>query len=93
MPWETIRLILVILGAFLAIRELLTWYWQINRVVSLLESIAWSLGTLPSVQAELARTAASDARRNNARVIRWPSRAPSIVQFASRWAWFRILFG
>ncbi len=42
---------LVIMAIFLALREFVTWYWKINRLLNVLEDIAVSLRTLPSVKA------------------------------------------
>lgn len=51
MNLEILRAIVIGLVIFLLIREVLTWYWKINRVVNVLEDIAVSLRTLPSVKA------------------------------------------
>jgi hypothetical protein len=39
----------VSLGLFLICRNIVLWYWKINRIVSLLESIDDSLKQLPAV--------------------------------------------
>jgi len=51
MSWQDLRIVLFAIGAFIAMRELLTWYWKINRLLNVLEDIAVSLRTLPSVKA------------------------------------------
>ena len=45
--WEDIVVLLVALVVFLVARELVTWYWKINRIVQLLESIDRKLGGGP----------------------------------------------
>ncbi|HKV54935.1 MAG TPA: hypothetical protein VJN94_09855 [Candidatus Binataceae bacterium] len=42
--------IVVVVLVFLAIRRIICWYWKINRMVALLESIDSSLKQLPAVR-------------------------------------------
>lgn len=51
-PDDGIRLLVglaVLIGLFLLLREFWCWYWKLNRVVELLESIDQSLKQLPAV--------------------------------------------
>ncbi len=42
-PFTIVMAVLVILFVFLVCREIVCWYWKLNRIVALLESIDLTL--------------------------------------------------
>lgn len=56
-PWAVIGVVIAIV-LFLICREIVCWYWKVNRIVSLLEDIKGALGR--SGRASITETKSSD---------------------------------